>query len=115
MEEFAGIHYPDFCAGFGYILSRDVVASFVEAFSMIPFFRLDDVYVGMLANKTGIKIVHADGFELNSKRPELQCTPSTNFKTLVRHNVVGNCLIQMYQRAVVSRRDSDRSNELSHT
>ena len=115
LEEFAGIHYPDFCAGFGYILSRDVVASFVEAFSMVPFFRLDDVYVGMLAKKTGIKIVHADGFELNSKKPELQCTPSTNFKTLIRHGVEGNCLIEMYHRAVVSRRDSDRSNELSHT
>ncbi|XP_027045486.1 uncharacterized protein LOC113673299 [Pocillopora damicornis] len=77
--------------------------------------RLDDVYVGMLAKKTGIKIVHADGFELNSKRPELQCTPSTNFKTLIRHGVEGNCLIEMYHRAVLSRRDSDRSNELSHT
>ncbi|XP_022800240.1 beta-1,3-galactosyltransferase 5-like [Stylophora pistillata] len=114
-EELAGVHYPDFCAGFGYILSRDVVASFVDAFSIVPFFRLDDVYVGMLANKTGIKIVHVDGFELGAPRPELQCIPSTNVKTLVRHGVKGNCLIELYNRAVLSRRDIDRTDGFSHT
>ena len=52
-----------FLPGFGYILSYDVVVLFVRGFSMVPFFRLDDVYVGVLASKTGIKIIHSDGFE----------------------------------------------------
>ena len=63
-EEYNETRYPDFCPGFGYILSQDVVRAFVDTFSSLPFFRLDDVYVGMLASKTGIIITNNVGFEV---------------------------------------------------
>ena len=97
-EEFRGVHYPDFCPGFGYILSHDVVVSFVDAFSIVRFFRLDDVYVGMLANKIGITIIHNEGFELRGSKPEWQCFPSTTVTTLVRHDMEGHCLFEMFNR-----------------
>ena len=96
-EEYSGAKYPDFCPGFGYVLSYDVVISYVKAFDILPYFRLDDVYVGMLANITGIKIIHNDGFELDSPR---QCIP--NEGTLVRHGFYGktgtheDCLMAIF-------------------
>ena len=102
-EEYSGAKYPDFCPGFGYVLSYDVVNSYVNAFDILPFFRLDDVYVGMLANITGIKIIHNDGFELDSPR---QCIP--NEGTLVRHGFYGNtgthedCLMAIFNQARIS-------------
>ena len=99
-EEYRESHYPDFCPGFGYVLSHDVVISFVKAFAFVSYFRLDDVYVGMLANRTGIKIIHNTGFELDSRR---QCIP--NESTLVRHGFYEqfqnpeDCLLEIFNRA----------------
>ena len=97
-EEYNETHYPDFCPGFGFVLSHDVVISFVKAFAFVPYFRLDDVYVCMLANRTGIKVVHNAGFELNSRR---QYIP--NAGTLVRHGFYGHwegdCLFEIFNRA----------------
>ena len=94
-DEYSEAHYPDFCPGFGFVLSHDVVVTFVKAFAFVPYFRLDDVYVGMLANKTGIKIIHNEGFELD---PPRLCIPKEG--TLVRHgNWKGDCLTEIFNRA----------------
>ena len=92
-EEYNDTTYPDFCPGFGYILSHDVVSSFVETFPSLPFFRLDDVYVGILANKNGIKIIDNVGFELWNP-PGFQCIPLP--RTLVRHDVEEDCQLKMF-------------------
>ena len=39
-EEYSETHYPDYCAGSGYILSRHVVVSFVEIFDTIPKIKI---------------------------------------------------------------------------
>ena len=93
-EEYNSTFYPDFCPGFGFILSGDVVVSFVEAFSLVPHFRLDDVYVGMLANHIGIKITSNEGFEFSKKPP--RCRPNNG--TLVMHGILGDCLVKMFNR-----------------
>ena len=96
VEEYNETRYPDFCPGFGYILSHDVVNSFVETFSSLPFFRLDDVYVGMLASRNRIKIKHNVGFEVWHP-PGWKCIPKPS--TLVRHDVGEDCQLKMFKRA----------------
>ncbi|XP_067031190.1 beta-1,3-galactosyltransferase 1-like [Acropora muricata] len=93
-EEYNLTKYPDFCPGFGYILSQDVVSAFVDTFSFLPFFRLDDVYVGMLADKNGITVTNNKGFEVWHPR-NLVCVP-TNY-TLVRHDVGEECQMKMFK------------------
>ncbi|KAJ7370619.1 hypothetical protein OS493_031034, partial [Desmophyllum pertusum] len=39
--EYKEPRYPDFCPGFGIILSWDVVVSFVKAFDFVPYFRME--------------------------------------------------------------------------
>lgn len=96
-EEYNGTHYPDFCAGPGYILSLDVVHSFVGIFGNIPKFKFDDVYVGMLSAKIGLKAVHDRGFQTP---PYLSTTCVLYDNTLVRHGAVGQCLIDLFKKAM---------------
>ena len=99
--EYSGRNYPDFCPGFGFVLSYDVAITFVKAFSFVPYYRMDDVYVGMLANRTGIKITHNAGFEMSAPK---QCNP--NEGTLVRHGFYKrkgteeDCLIEIFYRSI---------------
>ena len=95
-EEYNNTYYPDYCAGSGFVLSIDVIHLFVGAFGQVPWFRIDDVYVGMLANKTGVKAVHDKGFQTPpylSKR----CVLFAN--TLVRHGAIGDCLVELFRLA----------------
>ena len=92
-EEYSEPRYPDFCPGFGYILSHDVVSSFVDTFPSFPFFRLDDVYVGMLASRNGIKIKNNVGFEVWHP-PGFVCISKPS--TLVRHDVGEDCQLKMF-------------------
>ena len=100
-EEYGGRNYPDFCPGFGFVLSYDVAVTFVKAFAFVPYYRVDDVYVGMLANRTGIKITRNAGFEMKARK---QCIPWES--TLVRHGFYqGNgteedCLIEIFYRSI---------------
>ncbi|RMX50813.1 hypothetical protein pdam_00003157 [Pocillopora damicornis] len=96
-EEYNKTRYPDFCPGFGYVLSHDVVRAFVDTFSSLPFFRLDDVYVGMLASKNGISITNNVGFEVWHP-PQYVCVPTKD--TLVRHDVGEECQMKMFNLAI---------------
>lgn len=98
-EEYNETHYPDFCAGPGYILSRDVVQSFVEIFDTIPKFKIDDAYVGMLAKEANIIPRHNRGFQTP---PYLSRTCALFRDTLVRHGAVGQCLIDLFEKAHAS-------------
>ena len=99
-EEYSDRTYPDFCPGFGFVLSHDVSVTFADTFAVVPFYRMDDVYVGFLAHKTGIKITHNAGFEMSSPN---QCFP--NEGTLVRHGFFKRngtreeCFIEIFNRA----------------
>ncbi|KAJ7387211.1 hypothetical protein OS493_004181 [Desmophyllum pertusum] len=97
-EEYSEKNYPSHCSGFAFVLSYDVVALFVEVFEMIPYFRIDDVYVGILADKTGIIPVHNEGFEVSR---ENLCIPFDN--TLVRHGMVDECLAEIFNRTKESK------------
>ena len=99
-SEYARNIYPDYCSGFAYILSYDVVTLFVELFEFLPVFKIDDAYVGMLAEQTGVRAMQKVGFE-TWPREETLCIPLTD--TLARHRTLGKCLIELYNRTVINR------------
>lgn len=63
VDEYRGSYYPPYCAGWGVVMSVDVVFNlYVESFN-IPYFWVDDVLVtGILAERIGV--THVD---LNDK------------------------------------------------
>ena len=55
--------YPDYTAGVGYLMSRDVAATLTFAAEYVPLFPMEDVYVtGILPQITGIHIHNANNF-----------------------------------------------------
>ena len=99
-EEYNETHYPNFCAGPGYVLSRDVLVLFVEIFDTIPKIKIDDAYVGMLAKKAGLIARHHKGFQ-TAPYVSKKCVLWEN--TLVRHGAVGQCLLDLFQKATDAR------------
>lgn len=96
-EEYSTRFYPPFCPGFGIVFSVDVVTIFVDLFDTIPAFRLDDVYLGLLAAKAGVRATPQNRFDVHPD-PAVKCT--TMKGTLVRHNVEGDCLFQIYRKII---------------
>ena len=94
-EEFNGTTYPDFCSGAGFVMSYDVVERLVPLFDVIKRFRLDDVYVGMLAKELGVRAVDHEGFVMPVSEDDYdKCNFVPN--TLVQHRAIGECLIRLF-------------------
>ncbi|XP_020630920.1 beta-1,3-galactosyltransferase 5-like [Orbicella faveolata] len=91
-EEYRGTRYPDFCSGAGFVMSYDVIESAVPLFDVIKPFRVDDVYVGMLAEKLGVRAMNHKGFVILG--PSKKCNFFPN--TLVQHQAIGECLIRLF-------------------
>ena len=56
--------YPRFCSGAGMMLSRDFAADLVKIHDNNNYFKLDDVYIGMLALRLGVDAHHDKMFRL---------------------------------------------------
>ena len=95
-EEYSGTHYPDFCSGAGFVMSYDVVESVVPLFDVIKPYRMDDVYVGMLAEKLRVRAVNHAGFVvIRGSRVHLhKCNIVSNI--LLQHPAGGECLIRLF-------------------
>lgn len=94
LNEFSSTFYPDYCSGAGFVLSYDVVECLVVLFDVVNPFRIDDAYVGILANKAGISPVHHSWFLFpDSYYDDCYFVPGT----LVQHRVTGQCLSKLYR------------------
>ena len=50
--------YPAYCAGLGYIFSNQAAGRIYQATSKIPFFWVDDVFIGFCAELSTIRPIH---------------------------------------------------------
>ena len=91
-EEYSHSHYPDFCSGAGFVMSYDVVECLVPLFDVIKPYRMDDVYVGMLAKESGVIAVDHSGFFM-----PVDDFNDCNFlpNVIVQHRATGQCLIKL--------------------
>lgn len=60
--EYAGHFYPDYLDGHGYILSRKAATDVVRISRNIPFFKFEDVYIGLCLKQLGYQVTHTKGF-----------------------------------------------------
>ena len=92
-EEYNHTHYPDFCSGAGFVMTYDVIECIVPLFDVIKPYRMDDVYVGMLAHAMGVKAVGHRGFLIPFENYE-DCNFVPN--VLLQHRATGQCLIKLH-------------------
>ena len=92
-EEYNHTHYPDFCSGAGFVMTYDVIECIVPLFDVIKPYRMDDVYVGMLAHAIGVIAVGHRGFFMPFENYE-DCNFVPN--VLLQHRATGQCLIKLH-------------------
>ncbi|OCT91298.1 beta-1,3-galactosyltransferase 5 [Xenopus laevis] len=73
--EFPGSRYPPFCSGTGYVFSVDVAQKIQNVFRTVPFFKLEDVFVGMCLEKLEIYLqdLHTEITFFPFKKPFTIC------------------------------------------
>lgn len=66
-EEYVGKKYPPYCSGGGYLMQTQTAIKLYEKAKDTPFFPMEDVFVGFLAHKAGIRTLSLPGFYIFSK------------------------------------------------
>ena len=66
--------YPGFCAGTGYVTSMSMARKIYEVSQHVPFFFLDNVYIGLCVQQLGKTVISLPGFY------SLQVPIGCNFK-----------------------------------
>lgn len=54
--------YPGFCSGTGYVTSMSVAKQIYKVSQHVPFFYLEDVYIGLCVNRLGMGVTSLPGF-----------------------------------------------------
>ncbi|XP_078357198.1 beta-1,3-galactosyltransferase 5-like [Oculina patagonica] len=93
-EEYNETIYKPYCSGGGYVLSRDVVEKFLSYFDVLKPLKIDDAYIGILADRAGVNVTHNKEFRMYENNCEYKET------TLVQHPARGDCAIKLYHRMV---------------
>ena len=97
-KEYQNEILPRFCLGPAYVLSIDLVRQFVDIFDPKKPLKLEDVYMGMLAERVGVTPRRHRGFRTNKRR---QC--SQYFKLIVIHEASSDCIIKLFNKALEER------------
>ncbi|CAN2387549.1 galactosyltransferase activity [Pristimantis euphronides] len=102
-KEYAGEKYPPFCSGTGYVLSTDVAQKIYNISFSLPFFKLEDVYVGMCLDRLKIPLqeLHKETTFFASKPAFSICT----YRNIVSAHEVPPHEIVMYWEALKRSRD----------
>ncbi|CAN2391149.1 galactosyltransferase activity [Pristimantis euphronides] len=102
-REYVGETYPPFCSGTGYVLSTDVAQKIYNISMSIPFFKLEDVYVGMCLDRLKIPLqeLHNETTFFASKPAFSICT----YRNIVTSHGVQPLEIVMYWEALKGSRD----------
>ncbi|XP_066299685.1 beta-1,3-galactosyltransferase 1-like [Branchiostoma lanceolatum] len=61
-DDYAKDVYPKYPGGFAYVISNDILRPLYEVSFKVKYFFLEDVYLGICAEKLGIDPTHHDGF-----------------------------------------------------
>ena len=93
-EEYQREILPRFCLGPAYVLSKDVVRQFVNIFDPKKPLKLEDVYMGMLAERVGVSPRRHHGFRTNKNG---HC--SQNFESIVIHGASSDCILKLFNKA----------------
>ncbi|XP_052777758.1 beta-1,3-galactosyltransferase 5-like [Mya arenaria] len=81
-SEYPRDKYPDYLDGHGYVLPINVARELVQVSPSVPFFRLEDVYVGLCMESLGYTIEHTSGF-LRLPTPVTTCSHKNTHVYLV--------------------------------
>ncbi|XP_030059689.1 beta-1,3-galactosyltransferase 5 isoform X2 [Microcaecilia unicolor] len=103
--EYPGKRYPPFCSGTGYVFSTDIANQIYKISPSIPYFKLEDVYIGMCLDKLRIQLE-----ELHTKQiffPEKVKFSVCRFKKIVTCHHVRPYELLLYWNTLLSSKDEE--------
>ncbi|XP_072175594.1 lactosylceramide 1,3-N-acetyl-beta-D-glucosaminyltransferase-like [Diadema setosum] len=81
-----GKYFPTYCVGGGYVLSMDLVSLALAEASSTPLIpSLDDVYIGILMQKLGVKMTVHDGFRYDEGPTDICALRNPHFMVMHAH------------------------------
>ena len=93
VESFPGkLFNAGYCAGTGYLTSLNVVKRVFEVSPNVPFFHLEDVYVGFCIRKLGLNLKALPGFHKKIPHRELKLCQYKTRTVLTSHNLTADFL-----------------------
>ena len=93
MESFPGkLFNSGFCAGTGYLTSLNVVKKVFEVSPNVPFFHLEDVYVGFCVRKLGYRLKALPGFHKKTLHQIIKLCQYKTRGVVTSHNLTAEYL-----------------------
>lgn len=99
-DDFSGDRFPPFCSGFAYMMSKETANRMILS---IPHIKkipgIDDVYIGLLANDSGIRPTHNGAFRIRTYDvTKLIYNGQTLYNTIAEHGVHNAKLMLQFQK-----------------
>lgn len=96
-EEFRKRIYPRYCSGGGFVLSYDVASLMNRLFHKVRPIKIDDVYIGEVALKGGIDVLHNENFKMFEDEQKCPYNPAT----IVHHPAkTEECMTSLYRESL---------------
>ena len=96
-SEFNKRIYPRYCSGGGFILSYDVVKIMEKLFYQVKAIKIDDAYVGEVALKGGIDVLHNEHFRMFEDEKKCAYNPDT----IIHHPAkTASCMNALYKESL---------------
>ena len=104
-DDFAGDRFPQFCSGFSYVMSKETASRIILS---IPHIKkipgIDDVYIGLLANDSGIHPTHDVAFRIRTYDASRSVyTEQMLYETIAEHGVLDSKLMIKFQKMAKSK------------
>ena len=87
--------YPSFCSGTAYFMGMNVAKTIYSISSTVPFFHLEDVYVGLCLRKAGFSVIDIPGVHLDRPKVDL-CWYKTRLVTV--HLMTPTLMYQTWEK-----------------
>ena len=91
--------YPSYCQGSGYVMSSTIASDVVRISADVPFFPLEDVYIGMCARELDYGVHHVRGFrpyEIKAPLPPSGCDKYRSADIHTIHHVSPSLLLRTW-------------------
>ena len=93
VESFPGKFFSSgYCAGTGYLTSLNIVKKIYEESPHVPFFHLEDVYVGFCVRRLGYRLKALPGFHKKRPHQELKLCQYKTRDVVTSHNMTAEVL-----------------------
>lgn len=86
--------YPPFCSGTAYLTKINIIQRILHISPDIPFFHLEDVYIGLCLRKLGISVTTISGFNAHKLMPS-SCLNKSPF-VITSHGLTADELKQIW-------------------